>query len=79
METGQAPKQSNDAQSLHALVDELKSVHIGNGVVLINGAVLLLPKHRCCCDGSCQPRDNKEKEKDKRERERERGPRDSRK
>jgi len=62
METGQAPPTcTNGAQSLHALVNELKSVQSPS--VLDNGAVLLLPKHRCCCAGSChgvEPRDNKE-------------------
>ena len=57
METGQAPKCANDAQSLHALVSVLSPS------VLDNGAVLLLPKHRCCCAGSChgvEPRNYKE-------------------
>ena len=57
METGQAPKQTSDARSLHALVDELKLVQspsvLDSGAVLFNGAVLLLPKNRCCCAGSC--------------------------
>jgi len=57
METGPAPKQKSDAQNLHALVDELRLVHgpsvLDSGAVLFNGAVLLLPKHRCCCAGSC--------------------------
>lgn len=43
----------SDAQSLHALVNELKLML--SSPVLDNGAVLvgLLPKQRCCCDGSC--------------------------
>jgi len=52
METKQAPSCVNDAQSLHALVNEMKSML--SSPVLDNGAVLVgvLPKHRCCA-GSC--------------------------
>lgn len=56
METGQAPQCTNHVQSLHALVNKLSPS------VLESGAVLLLPRHRCCA-GSCrgvESQDNKE-------------------
>ena len=56
METGQAHKCTVDVQSLNTLVSGLSPS------MLENGAVLLLPKHRCCCAGGCQgvePRVNK--------------------
>lgn len=67
METTQSPHCTSD-QRLHALVSEMKSIL--SPQVLENGAVLvaLLPKHRCCCAGSChgvEPRENKETGKNK--------------
>ena len=58
----QTPKCTNDAHSVHALMNEMKSLLSPS--VLESGAVLvgLLPKHRCCA-GSChgvEPRENKE-------------------
>lgn len=57
----QVPTCTNDAQTLPALMNELKSVL--NCSALENGGVLvaLLPKHRCCA-GNCrgvEPRENK--------------------
>jgi len=55
----QAPKCTNDAHSVHALMNEMKSLLSPS--VLENGAVLvgLLPKHRCCA-GSCHAVETRE-------------------